>query len=172
MISLNLIPSYKKEGLKFKKLYETIKILLYFLIFFVIITSIILSIANVILVNTFNDTVLGTSYVSSNHKIFDQDITTLNEQFKNIHELQNKFIFYDDLLITTTKLIPEGIKLDYLSVNTNLNTALFKGIATTRKNLIEFLDNLKYEKIFKSIESPLSNILEKENIAFTIKTNL
>jgi len=42
MISLNLIPSYKKEGLKFKKLYSTVKILLFLLILFISIISIIL----------------------------------------------------------------------------------------------------------------------------------
>jgi len=122
--------------------------------------------------NTFNDTVLGTSYVSANHKIFDQDIVKLNNQFRNIHDLENQFIFYDDLLITITSLIPQGIKLDYLSINTNLNNGLFRGVATTRKDFIEFQDNLKNEKIFKSVESPLSNIIERENIKFTIKTTL
>jgi Tfp pilus assembly protein PilN len=65
-------------------------------------------------------------------------------------------------------LIPVGIKLDELTATLSDRTLVFKGIAATRDQLIQVQDILKADQAVESLDSPLSNIVQRENIPFTL----
>lgn len=54
----------------------------------------------------------------------------------------------------------------------NLGRLEIKGSSASRSGLINFVDNLKKQDIFSSIESPLSNFLKEKDIDFSINIKL
>lgn len=172
MIVLNLISPTKKQELKYRKIYIMIRIFVIFIFLSTIIISIVLSLSNVILINTFNSAVYNTSQINVSAKTFDKDILNLNENLKKIHEIQNKFIPYDELLLEINDLIPQDVNLNSLSANTESKTIIFTGIARIRDKLLEFHNKLKASEKFSEIEFPIKNLLEKTDISFTIKAKL
>lgn len=172
MLTLNLLSHTKKEELRFRKIFSLIKDLFLLLLVFTLFTAIILSFADIILVNAFNTTVFDTSLVNINTKLFNEDLKKISKTVSDLKGIQAKTIFYDDLMIKVTKIIPQNINLDQLTINTETNKALFKGNAPLRDDLILFQKNLENSGMFVNIESPLSNLLEKNNIFFVINANL
>lgn len=172
MIYLNLLSQSKKEELKFKNLHIMLKDFLLIILIFSVLIAIILEGANMILVNTFSDTVFGDSLVNTNYKLFKTDIEKMNKMLANVKEIQKNYIYYDDLLIETTNLIPKDITLSNMSINTENKKTNFKGNAKTRNNLLELQKNLEDSAIFANIKAPISNILKKENIDFFIEADL
>lgn len=172
MICLNLLSQSKKEELKFKKLHILLKDFLLIILIFAILIAIILEGANAILVNIFNDTIFSTSLVNTDYKLFKTDIEKMNRLLANVKETQKNYIYYDDLLLEITNLIPKDITLSNLSINIENKKATFKGRAKTRDGFLEFQKNLEASAIFNNIQAPISNMLKKENIDFFIEADL
>ncbi len=172
MICLNLLSQSKKEELKFKKLHILLKDFLLTILIFAILIAIILEGANAILVDIFNDTVFSTSLVNTDYKLFKTDIEKMNALLANVKETQKDYIYYDDLLLEITNLIPKDITLSNLSINIENKKTVFKGKARTRDGLIEFQKNMGDSAIFNNIQAPISNMLKKENIDFYIEAHL
>lgn len=172
MVILNLLSNEKKEELKFRKIYLIGKDFTFVLLIFTILISVILSLSNIILVNTFNNTVSNSYLLGNSDHSFKSDLNEVNKTLAGIKEIQSGFKEYDDLLIEITGYIPENISLTYLSIDSSSNKASFKGRALRREDLLELKNNMENSDIFKNIESPIANLLEKENINFTITADL
>ncbi|MFH0854519.1 MAG: PilN domain-containing protein [bacterium] len=172
MIIINLLSREKKEELKFRKIYLMGKDFTSIIFIFTILIAIILSGANIILVNTFNDTESNSYFLGTNSLSFKTDLDNLNEQFNNIKDIQSNFIPYDNLLLEITNNIPKNISLSYLSANTNLNKIILKGNALERQDLLNLKRNLEESNIFKNVECPIANLIEKKDINFNITADL
>lgn len=66
-----------------------------------------------------------------------------------------------------------SIKLNSFSYNDgNSWTLSIKGVSSSRESLVEFVDSLKSENIFKSVDLPVSNLAKNRNIDFSITLNI
>lgn len=172
MVILNLLSHEKKEELKFRKIYSIGKDFTFVIFIFAILISIMLSIANIILVNTFNNTVSNSYLLGNSDHSFKKELNEVNKTLAGIKKIQSGFKEYDDLLLEITGYMPKNVSLSYLSIDSLSNKVSFKGHALLRENLLELKNNLENSDIFKNIESPVANLLEKENINFTITADL
>ena len=102
------------------------------------------------------------------------DIKNFTTKLNYIDGVQKKYTKWSDLLADFNKLVPTGITLSSLSFDKVTTQVLINGKAVLRDNLVDFENNLKGASFLKELESPISNILKREDIDFnfTAKLNL
>lgn len=93
----------------------------------------------------------------------------LNDLDKNINFLKTEgkeVVEFSAILREIIKVKNGGISL--ASISFEKDKIVLLGNGKTREALLLFIQNLKENTLFKSIDSPASNLLRKENINFTI----
>jgi len=172
MLTLNLISNNLKKEIKLRHLYIFIKKINLTLIIIAIAIAIILLSAKTILQLKFNEIVEQTTLVTKNNQSYNTKIKQINNKINFVEKIQNDFIPWSDLLKTLAEITPKKINLYYLKVDSAKQTIKIKGLADFREDLLNFKQNLENTPIFKNIDLPVNNILEKENIDFEINAKI
>ncbi|MBI2459045.1 MAG: PilN domain-containing protein [Parcubacteria group bacterium] len=172
MLTLNLISQELKKEIRLRHLYLFIKKINLTLIIITIAAAIILLSAKTILQLGFNDIVNQTTLITKNNQGYNNKIKDINGKLDLVEKIQNNFIPWSNLLKTLAHLTPKDISLYYLKINLLEQTIKIKGQAGQRSSLLNFKQNLEDAAIFQTIDFPLKNILEKENINFEIDAKI
>jgi len=167
MITLNLISIDYKEKLKLKKLYLKIKNFLFIILIFFILASIILLFAKNILQNNFDELVILNSLVKENSQKIGGEIKTLNMKINAANNIQKQFFPWSKIIIDFTKIVPTGLEIHSLKVNKN--SWVITGEVKDRETLLGFKKELEKSKYFSEVKSPITNLLQKENIDFELE---
>jgi hypothetical protein len=116
---------------------------------------------------------LAFSKLSKNgQELTDDKITVINEEIDNASLVQKDFFPASGLIKEVSDLLTGGISLYNLRFDLDKKTAKISGLADSRENFLIFKDNLESSKIFTKISSPLTSILQKQNIEFEISAEL
>lgn len=94
---------------------------------------------------------------------------SLNVLDKNIQFLKTEkkeIVDFSEILREIIKLKNNGISIT--SISFEKDKIILLGNGKTREALLSFIQNLKENGIFKTVDSPASNLLKKENIDFII----
>ncbi len=106
-----------------------------------------------------------------------EDATTA-QNIKDISSSLKALVLFKDKDLPSTyieKLIaikPRGIKINNIifTPSDDSATALdISGVADARSNLVVFSQSLKSDKVFSTVDIPLSNFAKERNIEFSIK---
>jgi len=177
MITINLIPTDKKEEVRLSEIYIVIKNLIVLLLLLTTIVAIILLASKMILQNTFNRIVSEATLTTKYGSIFNVDIKNFNQQLKAVEKIQKRYIPWTDFIVNFVGLVPENVSLNNISLNIegtkndkeSANEFVISGTARTREKLLEFKANLEGSPMFSSVTVPLENLLKKDDISFNIK---
>lgn len=172
MLTLNLISGELKKEIKLRHLYLFIKNINLTLIIITIAVAIILLVAKTILQVKFNDIVGQTTLVTKNNQGYNLKIRDINSRIDFVEKVQNDFIPWSNLLKTVADITSNDIGLNYLKINFAEQTIKIKGKAGLRESLLDFKQKMEATAIFKDIDFPIKNILEKENINFEINAKI
>ena len=172
MLTLNLISEELKKEIKLRHLYLFIKKINLALIIITIVIAIILLAAKTILQMKFNDIVDQTTLVTKNNQGYNIKIRDINSRLDFVTKIQNDFIPWSNLLKTVADITSGDIGLNYLKINFAEQTIKIKGRADFRESLLDFKQKMETTNIFKDIDFPIKNILEKENIDFEINAKI
>ncbi len=172
MLTLNLISEELKKEIKLRHLYLFIKKINLTLIIITIAVAIILLVAKTILQVKFNDIVGQTTLVTKTNQGYNNKIRDINSKINFVESIQNNFIPWSNLLKTVADITPGDIGLNYLKINFADQTIKIKGKAGLRDSLLDFKQKMEATAIFKDIDFPIKNILEKENINFEINAKI
>lgn len=129
--------------------------------------------------------------VALNKTSLDQQLATLQNQQRTseagqvnaqIEEFNKLLTFFDGafnnqpvwtpILEKLISLTPTGMTWGEVTGSTKDTLVEIKGTAATREVLLQALDAFKAEPQIDSVDSPLSNIVVRENIPFTITLKL
>lgn len=168
MLSLNLISNELKKEIKLRQFYLFIKKISLILITIFIFTATILLTAKIILQIKFNNTVNQMTLVTKNNQGYNNKVRDINGKIDFVEKTQNEFIPWSNALKIISEITPEKISLNYVKINFEEQSVKIKGKAGLRENLLGFKQNMEDSGIFKDIDFPIKNILEKENIDFEI----
>ncbi|MBU0722273.1 hypothetical protein KKA93_02345 [Patescibacteria group bacterium] len=172
MLTLNLISEELKKEIKLRRFYLFIKKIYLTLIIITIVAAIILLAAKTILQTKFNDIVGQTTLVTKNNQNYNIKIIDINNRINFIEKVQKDFIPWSNLLKTVANITSNDIGLNYLQINSVEQTIKIKGKAGMRESLLDFKQKMEATTIFKDIDLPIKNILEKENINFEISAKI
>lgn len=185
MISLNLNSPHQKKQIRLNRLYHLLKGNLAFVLIITLMSAVILLTARNDLQESFNTIVADASLINQQIRGSNQKIAMINEELKKIEKIQSQFAPWSNLLVYLAKNTPPNIQLNFLIIQSPMEPAspaggsqgkqwliTFKGLAKYRDDLIIFKEKLEKTEIFNKIETPLSQLTQKENIDFEIKASL
>lgn len=172
MLSLNLISEELKKEIKLRHLYLFIKKINLTLIVITIAAAVILLAAKAMLQSGFNEIVSQTTLITKNNQGYKNKVKDINSRINFAEKVQNGFIPWSGLLKTLAGITPEDIVLYYLKINLEEQTIKIKGKAGQRSSLLDLKQKMEALAIFKEIDFPIKNILEKENVDFEINAKI
>ncbi|MBI2050724.1 MAG: hypothetical protein HYT31_02870 [Parcubacteria group bacterium] len=163
---LNLIPEAHKLVLARERMFYFVHTIVGILVVALAANSILLILARFILVDYANQLKDDTSLVSVRHSSLHKEVQRINRALSDTAQVQANFVKYSDLLSDVAVLLGNGVTIDFLHVNTDANTLRVTGTAQNREALVRAQDALKSLPGVVSLDSPLENFLERENISF------
>lgn len=134
--------------------------------------GIILLIAQMIIQNSFDQAVSQGALVTQEYGVLNQKVHLANQKVEFLSGIQNKFIIWSPKFSALSSLVPQGIELYAINVNNASREVQITGHAETRNNLLLYKQNLEQSSVVRSVELPIENILESQNINFNIKGKL
>lgn len=171
MITINLLPTVKKEELKFQ--FIRTKIVSFFLIVFLgIITLIIFLIGGEIFLryqlSDIKEQIKNREASSETASLEElkSGVTFLNQKIAALEKLQKEQIRWSEVLSGLSREIPLGLRLKEVKIDRDSQKVIIKGEARNRAAVLKLENNLKNSQIFERVESPLSNITTRENLIF------
>lgn len=166
MITLNLISEKFKYKLKLKKSFLRIRNFLSLIFIFFVLAGIIFIFTKNMLQNNFNGLVSLNSLVVEDSPKIIKEINDLNLKINTANNIQKKFIPWSEILIDFTKTAPSQVEIRSIKID-NKNWVI-AGEAKNREVLLGFKGELEKSKYFSEIKSPITNLLQKENIEFEL----
>lgn len=173
MITLNFISPAQKEANRFQKNYSLVKgIMLSLVIALVVIVGLLL-LTQALLQNKLKSLTLATQELTQQteeEKSVDlgQTVRDFNKLLKNIEVVQAEYLPWTEILIETVTLVPSGIQLSSFTIQKGAASFSLTGKANTREDLLSLKKNLEDSDNFIEVQSPISNLLLKENINFEL----
>ena len=96
-------------------------------------------------------------------------IEAMNAQLAQMQGVQKDHILWPSIISQLTDTLVPGITLDSIAFDASAQTVTLSGIALTRQNLVAYKEKLGSLPFISNIESPLSDLIQRENINFQFK---
>jgi len=172
IITLNLLDTNRKKHYLRKRVFSTIGKSVEIFLFFVLIIGVALSVAEYALEENFQVVTEQTTFINKNVTGFNKDIDKANKKLEKIDKVQKEYIAWSPLLMEIANAVPSGVRVESLIIDKKESSLKIKGQANTRDNFLITKSNL--EKIFfiSKVESPITNLLAKENVSFDLTITL
>ncbi len=171
MIKLNLLPTSKKEELKFQ--FIRAKLLSLFLIVFLGILTLIFFLigAEVFLsyhLSDIKEQIKNREAAADTSPLQEikEGVNNLNKKIVALDKIQKEQVRWSEVLVSLSREIPLDLRLKELALKRESKSVFIKGEARSRDAVLTLENNLKQSEIFGQVESPLSNIITKENVIF------
>lgn len=168
-VTINLLPSIKKEEIRIQQLagmvfkigfsaFSAISIFIIFLLSCIFIINIqeeiiVLEKNQLQKVDVYSEIQATYNIVEEYHEKTQQISKGLSDQISHV-----------EILEKINDLIPENLFLQEVSINEN--EVIVKGFSSNRDFLIDFREKLEKEEYFESVEAPISNFTVSEDINF------
>lgn len=105
-------------------------------------------------------------------ELLDQRIQEFNSSLSSIKAIQRSYTKWTTVLADLARILPRGIVLSTFEANKPSGTFSIKGTAAARSDLLAFQQALAELPTFVDMSTPVSNLLERENIAFELEGKL
>lgn len=165
MITLNLLSPTQKEALRARVIFAMTERLMIVLISVMLLGCIFLLLLKIELTKTLAE-VQARQVLTSDYARANNDIRSLNRQVVRVEALQKLALspssLFRDLAIRT----PQGVAITSLDLDMKSGSMRLNGIAARRDGLLAFEAALKQSPYVKSLESPISNLFQKNAINF------
>lgn len=110
--------------------------------------------------------------VSHHQAIKNKDIKTTNDILHQTDALQKTYTQWSAVLPAIISAIPDGVILSELLLDAPGHAYIFTGVARTRNDLLLFQENLQSLPNVTGAVVPMSQLTDRENIAFSITATL
>jgi len=169
MIKLNLISPSQQKNLKLKDIYTKVGNLLGKLAITAVVIAIFLIPIKSSLTILEEQINFEREKILANNKKQTDKITDLNKKVEVLNLIQKESYNWNYLLVELAEIVPSDVAIIQFNGQLNNNKFILQGYAKTRDGYLAFKDKLFESNLFYNLETPLSDILKKEDITFEIK---
>ena len=166
MHALNLIPDHQKARMRKEKIFLLVHNVIGIFVVAVALISIFLIVSKTILTDYIYNLRGQTNLVSLASHGLQSDITQLDKKIVRGEFAQKNFIKWTALLSDLSGGAPAGLVLRQIYLSRDTRTFRLAGVAASRESLLLFKEIMLKHPAVESLETPLSNFLEKQNINF------
>lgn len=171
-ISFNLLPAAKKNRLEYIINFLLTKDILELIIIIGSILTIALIWSWLFLEINFANLAASSAAVNREYYIYNQDIKTINNLTRSINLANKNFAPITPKIKDLISATPNDVKFGFVQVDRRAETLTISGTALTRSALIRFQDVLNGISWITRVETPASQLFQKENINFEFKAQL
>ena len=141
------------------------------LMLYTIIVATIILIAKLMMQLEFQNFVDETTLVTRENKQVLYDIDKLNDLVRAGNDIQKQEVDWANFILKLSSSVPEGVRLTDVTLSNNAKSSIL-GVADSRETLLTLKQNLENVPEFKSLELPISDLLKRENIQFSLSFTL
>lgn len=89
-------------------------------------------------------------------------------------QIEKRRLWPSSVLEGVLSVRPPGVRLLRLALETEANQFVLNlsGLALSRTDLLNFVDRLKRDEVWATVDSPVSNLIKDKNVEFTLKLTL
>lgn len=172
MIIINLLSPEQKKELKIKRIYLAIKEVVMLILLFTSIIAIMLGVSRYVLEEQLADIIeRNISTINAGQQVNNQ-IIVLNKKINLINDVQKNFKHWSVFFKKISQLTPDEIIYNSLKIYHQEAILELQGTAQTRQDLLKLQKNLEESQLFKKVDLPLNNLIEKENNTFNITAEI
>lgn len=169
---INLLAPDKKDNLIKIRNFQFVKSIFEVILLLISILAIFLLLSQWILQNYFNILTTNVVDISGEKTKEIRLISQINGLVKETNNLQKKYNSFVPILLEISEKTPSGIKFNSLNIKLSDKKIIINGNAETRKEFIDFKNNLELVSFVKTAFSPLSDLAKQTNIDFNITLEL
>ncbi len=170
MLNLNFLPENFRKGLKltawiawFKNIMRSALIVLLAFNVFLLLIYVVLSEQASLLVKRSEE-------LSQSYSFYNQEVEGINEKINTVNQAGSNFGLLTPRFWTIISTVPGNIQLKNLGLSLEQSNRLtLSGVAESREALLEYEQTLKKINWVEDTLLPTSQLLQKENINFSIE---
>jgi hypothetical protein len=171
MIYLNLVSPQQQKVLKYKTIFYYIENFLGLLVFVTILLSTILIPINASLGTLIQETDKVEKTNSDSLKTITEKIDIFNQKVINLDKIQSLQYDWVQFFSKIDKAVTSDIYLSELNAKSTDHQFSLKGWTNNRDSFINFKTALINTGIFSNLNTPITDLLKKENIEFNLQGN-
>lgn len=171
-IRLNLLSPSKRKFLERLVLSEFVKTLIETFIIFLALVGILLLGGDYILRQHFNSLAANLASISNQQVNKNRELKDINFILDQTEKLQKAYSPWTETIAHLNTLVPPGVTLQQLILDTPKKEYTFAGKADTRDDLLLFKKNLETDSLIASVDFPLSQFTDKTNVSFSITAKI
>jgi len=171
-INLNLLPTAKKTRLEAIINFLFIKNITELFLMVVAVMTATLVWGWVLLEQDFANLTKTATLINRESYNYNQDAKNINELIKNINASSKNFFPLTPKLTDLSANLPRDIKMNSVQIDNAAQTISLTGIAVSRNALLNYQEILKTISWVSSLETPVSQLFQKENVKFEFKLKI
>lgn len=171
-INLNLLPVVKKNRLDYIINFLLTKDILELVIIIGSVLTATLIWSWIFLENDFAALAESAAAINREYYTYNQDVKQINNLVRNINLANQNFLPITPKAKELINSLPKNIKLSSIQVDRRAQTLIIAGTALTRSALLNYQDTLNNISWITQVETPASQLFQKDNINFEFKAKL
>ncbi len=172
MIVLNLLPEGYKTVVRVERVNLSVRTHLMTFLIILILASTPLFWARIYLSKKYEALNAQQQELLRNTQNFNNEVQVINERIDNLARVQDSFKVITEPLGAITKAIPRSVMITSMVFDTKNKAVALHGVARNRDELLALQEHLKTLLGINKVDIPLSDLLENENIVFTLQVTL
>lgn len=168
MLKLNIISQELKKEIKLITLYKLLRRLAFFIFSLLFIYAFTFQSSKLILKKYSLDIVNRETANLKNSEEYIQKIKTTNEKIDKVALVQKDAVLWTKFLKTLSDKISEDVIINQIAIDKKIDNFTISGTAKSRDSLLALEKTLEETGYFEEINLPISSLLKKDDIAFSI----
>lgn len=169
MISLNLLSPEKKKEISKQMIFVSLQYLVSWILISVCAAGTILLATKLFMQNAFSQAVRVGALVTQEYGALNQRVYLVNQKIDFFSNIQRQFVVWSPKLAAFTEIIPANIQINSINLNYTTKDIQISGYAAKRDDLLLLKQNLERSALINTINMPIENLLEANDINFNIK---
>lgn len=171
-INLNLLPNSKKIRLDTTMNFLFIKHILELFLLVVAAMTAVLVWGWLFLENDFENLAKTAALINREYYTYNQDAKNINDLVKNVNLSSKGFSPIGPRLKDISATLPNDVKISSLQIDIQTQSIIINGTALSREALLHYQEILNGITWITDVETPVSQLFQKENVNFEFKAKL
>lgn len=172
MITINLLSTTQKQELKIKRIYVAIKEMVMLLLLFTSFSALLLVGSRYYLNRELSDLISRNAVFIQAGREINNQILIINKKINEADKIQKDFKKWSGFIAQISDLSGSEITYTALKIYRQDYVLELNGSAKNRQSLLDFKKRLEASGLFKEINLPISNLINKENNVFIITAKI
>lgn len=169
---LNFLPKEKQKYLHHAVISSVITSIMETLLLCVCICTTALLFGYLFIEKYFQDVATNTISIDQQHTEQVQTIRQANTLIQNTYAIETQTPLLTPMIQQITESIPSGVSIDRMTLDVTKKELFLSGVAQTRENYLSLESALKQISFLDTVVIPLSDLTQKNNIAFSFSVDL